>query len=139
MPRSRPITPLTRNQQAVLELLVATRAPLAAYDILDRLRDQGLRAPPQVYRALAQLQEQGLVHRVESLNAYVACDQPHAHETPDASVVLAVCYDCHSVTEINARRLGQRLAGLSQECALDPAGLIVELRGHCANCKARTA
>ncbi len=130
---------LTRNQQMVLDLLVAARSPLSAYDILDRLRSEGLRAPPQVYRALDRLQSLALVHRVESLNAFLACVEPHAHDDDHAAVVLAVCNDCHSVTEISSQRLRRRLVGLSEQCAMDPNGLTIELRGHCAVCRPKTA
>jgi Fe2+ or Zn2+ uptake regulation protein len=50
---------------------------MSAYDILDRLRGSGLRSPLQIYRALGPLTEQGLVHRLESLSAFVACAHPH--------------------------------------------------------------
>jgi len=64
---------LTRNQELVLGTLAHAHAPLSAYDILDRLRPDGLRAPLQVYRALEKLTERGLAHRLESLNAFVCC------------------------------------------------------------------
>src|SRR5690606_9624291 len=70
---------LTRNQTLVLDALEKADAPLSAYTILDRLRGDGLRAPLQVYRALEKLLSAGLVHRLESLNAFVACARPHCH------------------------------------------------------------
>ena len=71
---------LTRNQSLVMKTLTSADAPLSAYTILDRLRDDGLRAPLQVYRALDKLTTLGLVHRLESLNAFVACAHPDCHE-----------------------------------------------------------
>lgn len=70
---------LTKNQALVMGALTHSDGPLSAYTILDKLRDQGFRAPLQVYRALDKLLEYGLVHRLESLNAFVACACPHEH------------------------------------------------------------
>ena len=67
---------LTRNQGLVFDVLTHSEGPLSAYSILDKLRDSGFRAPLQVYRALDKLLEFGLVHRLESLNAFVACAHP---------------------------------------------------------------
>lgn len=64
---------LTRNQSLVLSVLEASGQPLSAYGILDRLREHGLKAPLQVYRALDKLLEIGRVHRLESMNAFVVC------------------------------------------------------------------
>ena len=70
---------LTRNQLCVLERLEASSGPLSAYTLLDQLRENGFRAPLQVYRALDTLIKGGFVHRLESLNAFVACAEPHDH------------------------------------------------------------
>ena len=67
-------TELTKNQSAVFSALRGAGKPLGAYEILDQVRDQGFRAPLQVYRALQKLMELRLVHRIESRNAFVACD-----------------------------------------------------------------
>ena len=63
---------LTRNQTMVMAALTKSQAPMSAYAILNQLREHGFRAPLQVYRALDKLGELGLVHRLESLNAFVA-------------------------------------------------------------------
>ena len=68
---------LTKNQGLVFDVLSHSQGPLSAYTILDKLRDHGFRAPLQVYRALEKLLEFGLVHRLESINAFVACAHPH--------------------------------------------------------------
>jgi len=67
---------LTKNQSLVFDILTKAEAPLSAYTILDKLRDQGFRAPLQVYRALDKLLEYGVVHRLESINSFVACAHP---------------------------------------------------------------
>ena len=64
---------MTQNETLVYNLLCQADRPLSAYNILDALRDKGIRAPLQVYRALAKLVERGAVHRIESVNGFVAC------------------------------------------------------------------
>src|SRR3546814_12109589 len=64
---------MTHNQSLVLEVLRTEGRAMTAYQILDVLRDHGLRAPVQVYRALESLLEREEAHRIESLTAFVAC------------------------------------------------------------------
>ena len=88
-------TDLTRNQSLVFDALVGSDGPLSAYTLLDRLREHGFRAPLQVYRALDKLVEFGMVHRLESLNAFVAC--AHASEScchDHGTVAFAICNSC---------------------------------------------
>ncbi|MGH1357937.1 MAG: Fur family transcriptional regulator [Burkholderiaceae bacterium] len=124
---------LTPNQQLVFDWLRKRRAPASAYEILDALRDKGFRAPPQAYRALERLQRLGLVHRVDCLNAFVACCHPDRQHSCEP-VVLAVCSECHCVKELSDQALKNKLTGLSSQCDLQPDGLTVELRGRCASC-----
>src|SRR3569832_2426931 len=83
---------LTRNQELGLGTLAHATGPLSAYDILDKLRDEGLRAPLQVYRALEKLTERGLAHRLESLNAIVCNANAHCHQT--GTIAFAICEGC---------------------------------------------
>ena len=88
---------LTPQRRKVLELVCAADGPIGAYDILDRLRQSiGNPAPPTVYRALDFLLEQGLIHKLESLHAFVGCSHP---DHPHASQFL-ICSDCGDVSEI---------------------------------------
>ncbi|MCC2112772.1 MAG: transcriptional repressor, partial [Hyphomicrobiales bacterium] len=98
---------LTRNQALVHGVLSRADGPLSAYEILDRLREQGFRAPLQVYRALDKLIAFGLVHRLESLNAFVACSHPEceAKET----TAFAICDKCGCVTEFADARIADDL------------------------------
>ena len=83
----------------VFELVISADGPVKAYDILDRMRpDVGSPKPPTVYRALDFLSRLGLVHRVEALNAYVACD--HTHDGQAAQ--FFICESCDSVQERHA-------------------------------------
>src|SRR5258708_15019740 len=88
---------LTTKQQRVLDTLRQAGAPLTAYALLDQLRDHGLTAPTQVYRALDKLAEQGVVHRLESLNAYVCCSHPD--EGSHDFSAFAICDSCGQVDE----------------------------------------
>ncbi len=125
---------LTRNQTLVYGALEAAAEPLSAYGILDRLRDEGIRAPLQIYRALDKLVEAGLVHRLESLNAFVACRQPdcEAHET----IGFAICQKCGQVTEFAEKRISGHLADWARKNNFTLKQTTVELRGACATCKA---
>ncbi len=64
---------LTKIRRKVLSLMLEHREPAKAYDLLQRLDGEGAAKPPTVYRALEFLLEMGLAHKIESLNAYVAC------------------------------------------------------------------
>jgi Fur family zinc uptake transcriptional regulator len=99
-------TDLTRNQGLVLGALNHSVGPLSAYDILDKLRGDGLRAPLQVYRALDKLVERGLAHRLESLNAFVACADEHCHRK--GLIAFAICANCRRGDRGAPERMGRR-------------------------------
>lgn len=125
---------LTKNQTLVLGALSDAEGPLSAYTILDKLRDDGFRAPLQVYRALDKLVEIGMVHRLESLNAFVACQQPdcESHKT----IAFTICETCGQVDEINDKKLARQLKTLADQTAFALTKSTVELRGNCRSCVA---
>lgn len=125
---------LTKNQSLVFAALNKAEGPLSAYTILDELRDAGFRAPLQVYRALDKLVELGLVHRLESLNAFVACQHPgcEGHE----SSAFLICNDCGNVIEFSDNSLTQRLEKRAASESFNLQKTTVELRGSCGNCEA---
>jgi Fur family zinc uptake transcriptional regulator len=123
---------LTKNQALVFEALSRANAPLSAYSLLDQLRDNGFRAPLQVYRALEKLQEFGLVHRLESLNAFVAC--AHEHDHKHGLTAFAICNDCGQVTEFSDEMIEKRLSGWAEEAGFTAAKTTIEIRGECASC-----
>ncbi|WP_417515892.1 Fur family transcriptional regulator [Minwuia sp.] len=125
-------TRLTHNQTLVHQVLENTEGPLSAYAILDQLRDAGLRAPLQVYRALEKLVERGMVHRLESLNAYVACSHRHR---PGGVAVFAICDACDDVTEFQDGEVMERLLQRATEKSFDMNHATVELHGRCRNCR----
>ncbi|MBX3596074.1 MAG: transcriptional repressor [Rhizobiaceae bacterium] len=130
------MTELTRNQALVFDALSKSHAPLSAYSLLDQLRDHGFRAPLQVYRALEKLQEAGLVHRLESLNAFVAC--AHKHDDHDGHchglVAFAICDKCGQVTEFSDKEIEARLTGWADRSGFRAEKTTMEIRGHCALC-----
>lgn len=127
---------LTRNQELVLETLNNAESPLSAYDILDRLREAGLRAPLQVYRALEKLIEQGLAHRLESLNAFVCCADAGAHAEDTATAAFAICSQCGHVDEFADPVVAERLRDWALGQGFTPQRTTIELRGCCRNCAA---
>lgn len=124
---------LTRNQALVMTALADANAPLSAYGLLDRLRGDGLRAPLQVYRALDRLVALGLVHRVESLNAFVACRHPEGGE--HEAIAFAICDRCGQVEELADHALVHRLENLAERARFQLRSSAVELRGLCARCR----
>ncbi|HEU4987439.1 MAG TPA: Fur family transcriptional regulator [Rhizobiaceae bacterium] len=123
---------LTKNQALVLNALSRAEGPLSAYTILDRLRDDGFRAPLQVYRALEKLQEIGLVHRLESINAFVACTHPHNHH--QELIAFAICENCGKVDEFSDEMVEERLGRWAKTHDFRPSKTTIEIRGACSTC-----
>ena len=123
---------LTRNQALVLDQLADAAVPLGAYAILDQLRDQGFRAPLQVYRALDKLVELGLVHRLESLNAFVACQ--HRHGKDHGLTAFTICENCGAVHEFHDHEVADLLAERSRTAGFSPRKSTIEISGLCIDC-----
>jgi Fur family transcriptional regulator, zinc uptake regulator len=125
---------LTKNQALVFGAISHADVPLSAYTILDGLRREGFRAPLQVYRALEKLLELGMVHRLESLNAFVACQQNNC--ASHSIVAFAICDTCGKVAEIADETLPVHLDNLAKNHHFGLKKSTVELRGICENCQA---
>lgn len=125
---------LTKNQSLVMGALTKSDGPLSAYTILDQLRDQGFRAPLQVYRALDKLVEFGMVHRLESLNAFVACRHPDCDN--QETLAFMICESCGQVIEISDNTLANRLKHLAKAASFALKKTTIELRGVCSTCQA---
>jgi Fur family zinc uptake transcriptional regulator len=125
---------LTRNQSLVLGALNHAPAPLSAYDILDKLRGDGLRAPLQVYRALDKLVERGLAHRLESINAFVACADEHCHRK--GLIAFAICEGCGRVDEFADAVIEERLGEWAGKTGFKVERTTMEIRGQCEACMA---
>ena len=128
--RSRKFTPIRRQ---VLEALLSSHRPLGAYEVIDELAKSMPRpAPITVYRALDFLMENGLVHRIESRNAFLACG--HDHDAA-AMVAFLICELCGSVGEIPAAVVAQGLNAAARTTGFAPKMSVVEISGICAHCQ----
>lgn len=121
-----------RHADRVLALLRARGGAMTAYQILDALRGEGVTAPPTVYRALARLTADGAAHRIETLNAYLACPCPDHDDTR----AFLICDACGAVGEIAAPGVDALVRRLAQDARFTPARAALELRGRCAACAA---
>jgi len=118
-------------QTEVLTVLRRHGGPLSAYDILGTFREATPKiAPPTIYRALAALTERGRVHRLESLNAYIACQcKGHRHAS-----VLSICDGCGAVEESVAPDVLKELSRVAGKSGFAPKRHVIEVHGVCGTC-----
>ena len=122
---------LTDLRRRVLELVWESHEPMGAYDVLEKLREERRRAqPPTVYRALEFLLENGLVHRIESLNAFVGCNEPRR---PHGGQFL-ICRSCNAVAELDDPEIAQVLSRNARRLGFNVDQQMVELTGLCSGC-----
>lgn len=127
--RGQKLTPIRRK---VLQLLLESEEPAKAYDLLANLDGLGAAKPPTIYRALEFLQGMGLAHKIESLNAYVACGHPdHPH-----SAVFLICDACGGAQELHADATNRILANEAKSTGFLVENTVIEARGLCRNCHA---
>jgi Fur family zinc uptake transcriptional regulator len=122
---------LNGMRQTIWEILLSVAEPVSAYWLIDELRTTGKSvAPPTVYRALSFLQSARMVHRVESLNAFIACKCPeHPHHGQ-----FLICTECGHTEEIQDQVVTELVAASAAARGFVPAVQIVELNGICRNC-----
>ena len=123
----------TRNEALVYEFLESHGKPASAYGILDALRQDGLKAPLQVYRALSKLIESGAVHRIESLNAFVACRHHHCGDSPVS--IFMLCERCDNVTEAVDTATAAALVSLCAARSFSATRQMIEITGICEACQ----
>lgn len=125
------LTPLRRR---VLETLAQSHIPLGAYELVERLGESGERPPPMsVYRALDFLVAEGLAHRIESRNAFLACGR--AHEADDV-IVFLICEQCGLTDEVASHAIGRDIAWATRAAGFTPRTRVLEIAGLCARCRA---
>lgn len=126
---------VTDPRLAVFELLTKAGKPLKAYEVLEKLSSpQHEVKPPTVYRALDALEEAGLIHKLESMNAFVCChDHGHGHDQKH-DVVFAICDTCETVSEIEQDSNSKLSHALNRQ-GFSPSKRIFEIHGECAKCK----
>ena len=125
---------LTPIRAQILELLAKSPQPLGAYDLIEHISVDGAKrpAPITVYRALDFLLGLGLAHRIESRNAFVACDHAHGHSDV---VVFLLCEKCGAAAEASNVEIGDRLAEVARNAGFAARGQFVEIAGECAACR----
>lgn len=124
-------TELSPHSKKVLDLLSKSGKPLTAYDLLSRLN---IKTPPTVYRALEALMERGLAHRIESLNAFVACHSEHKEHNAKFAVRRA----CGTAAEIHDPRLTRFINELGKKLNFHIEREMLELSGLCDSCNHET-
>ena len=124
---------LTETRRKVFDLVIKAGQPVGAYRLLEAMQDKGTRVmPPTVYRALNFLQGKGLVHRIESLNAFVACTQ-HEHEHEGQ---FLICSDCGKTQELADESVSEMLREKAEAHGFTLIQQTIELKGLCKDCAA---
>ena len=121
---------LKPKQRMVYDKISQSESATSAYSLLDQLHGDGFRAPTQIYRVLNQLLECRLIHRVESLNAYVACRQQHDL----GNTAFTVCEKCGTVEELESAGIVERLREDAEKSKFRLKQAVVELKGQCNIC-----
>lgn len=123
---------LTPLREQILELVWSRHGPIGAYDILEKLKSGGRKAAPNtVYRALEFLQESGLVHRLDTLNAFIGCPTP---EDPHAAQFL-ICTGCGLAAEVSDPVVKKALEAQANQLGFQMSGQTVEISGLCGQCR----
>ena len=123
---------LTKNQQIVLDLVEKSSEPLKAYSILFNLQKKGIKAPLQVYRALDKLVEIGKIHKIESRNAFIACQDSSCQISK--ATAFSICQSCEKVTEINNTKLSNYLNNFKDSSGMKYSKYNLEFFGLCKKC-----
>ncbi len=123
---------LTAMQASVLGVVRGSQTPVGAYHIIGELKAvKANLAPPTVYRSLRHLIDAGLVHRIESMNAYVACSGCE-HDTP---ALFSICDDCGHTDEFFDENVIQSLHKLTDQQGFTPHRPVIEVHGICGRCR----
>jgi Fur family transcriptional regulator, zinc uptake regulator len=122
---------LTQIRHQVLELIWESHKAVKAYELLDRIKPlQSAAKPATIYRALDFLIEQGLIHRIESLNAFIGCNcSEHQHEQ-----LLLICNQCQEVEERSAAKVMTALSEEIEQANFKVHSKAIEIHGLCVKC-----
>jgi Fur family transcriptional regulator, zinc uptake regulator len=124
------MTPVRRR---VLEILLSQHRALGAYEVLEQLAQGGFgNQPPVAYRALEFLVEQGFAHRIDRLNAFVACMHPGEAHAP----AFLICRNCRAVAEAPAKPVRTALNKAAGSLGFQVEGSSIEAVGLCPQCQA---
>lgn len=126
---------LTEIRRSVLALVINAAGPVGAYTVLDRLKAERANATPvTVYRALDFLQENGLIHKIERLNAFVACSEQGDRHHHEHSVQFLICRKCGTVAEMEDTGIARAVSHAAGQTGFHPDHATVEVEGTCGSC-----
>ena len=125
---------LTKLRHRVLELIWASHQPVGAYDLLQQLTLEGHKAaPPTVYRSLDFLLDNRLIHRINSLNAFVGCDHPGLEH----GAQFFICSNCGQAAELEDSKIESAITSHARHIGFSVERRSIEISGICANCQCR--
>ena len=123
---------LTKNQQIIFNLINKSSEPLKAYTILSNVQKKGIKAPLQVYRALDKLVEIGKIHKIESKNSFIACQNSSCQVSK--AIAFSICESCEKVTEISNSNLSKYLSNFKDKAGMKYKKYNLEFFGLCKKC-----
>ena len=123
---------LTKNQQIIFDIIDRSPEPLKAYSILFNVQKKGIKAPLQVYRALDKLVEIGKIHKIESRNAFIACQNSSCQVSK--ATAFSIRESCEKVTEINNSSLSKYLSNFKDKAGMKYSKYNLEFFGLCKKC-----
>lgn len=122
----------TALRRQVLRLVWDSHKPVGAYDILDCLKQDGKKAaPPTVYRALDFLIDADLVHRLDSLNAFVGCSDPSSSHRGQ----FLICRGCRTVVELDDAKINSLVQEIAADLGFSAEQQMLEIQGLCQACR----
>ena len=124
---------LTKNQQIIFDLIDKSPEPMKAYSILFNVQKKGIKAPLQVYRALDKLVEIGKIHKIESRNAFIACQNSSCQISK--ATAFSICEMCEKITEISSSSLSKYLANFKDKDGMKYNKYNLEFFGLCKKCR----
>ena len=123
---------LTKNQQIIFDIIDRSPEPLKAYSILFNVQKKGIKAPLQVYRALDKLVEIGKIHKIESKNSFIACQNSSCQVSK--AIAFSICESCEKVTEISNSNLSKYLSNFKDKAGMKYKKYNLEFFGLCKKC-----
>ncbi|MDA9667620.1 transcriptional repressor [Candidatus Pelagibacter sp.] len=126
---------LSKNQKIIFDIIHNSSEPLKAYSILFNVQKKGIKAPLQVYRALDKLVELGKIHKIESRNAFIACQNSTCQISK--ATAFSICESCENVSEISNSKLSKYLSNFVDENGMKFSKYNLEFFGLCKKCKVK--
>ena len=126
---------LSKNQQIIFDIIDKSSEPLKAYAILFNVQKKGIKAPLQVYRALDKLVEIGKIHKIESRNAFIACQNSSCQISK--ATAFSICEVCEKISEISNSKLSKYLSNFSDNTGMKYSKYNLEFFGLCKKCNVK--